>query len=395
MIERNERKAYWRHTKAQMLTSLLPFVLALIVLPLYADALNDKRILGIPLGYFLACHGLSSSPSSRWPCSSTARMRSTTGTARTKTSERHGLHRAHPARQSAARHLLRHLHGGLRGAGADGADVRAARHRRLRRAARSCSPGPSRSTRPSACCPRRARRSDYFACGRRVPAFFNGLVLAISALGGAGFLALTGAFFSVGFDALCLSLGWSAPASFSWACCWRRSCASSAPTRCRRYLGRRFESRTLRVVAAAVLAVPLLLLLAAEARFAAYASAWLTRPIRAPDGGRSSWPASRRSIIAGGMRSLTWSSVGQGHRRAAGARGAGHHRRHHDVQPAAAADDARQRAAHAHAHRGRARRADLPGPDAGASTFRARASSRWPSASSSPSAASAAWRSCS
>ena len=48
---------------------------------------------------------------------------------------------------------------------------------------------------------------DYFACGRRVPAFFNGLVLAIAALGGAGFLALTGAFFLVGFDALCLSLG--------------------------------------------------------------------------------------------------------------------------------------------------------------------------------------------
>jgi putative solute:sodium symporter small subunit len=28
------------------------------VLPLYADTLNDKRILGVPLGYFLACHGL-------------------------------------------------------------------------------------------------------------------------------------------------------------------------------------------------------------------------------------------------------------------------------------------------------------------------------------------------
>ena len=33
---------------------------------------------------------------------------------------------------------------------------------------------------------------DYFACGRRVPAFFNGLVLGVAALGGAGFLALTG-----------------------------------------------------------------------------------------------------------------------------------------------------------------------------------------------------------
>jgi putative solute:sodium symporter small subunit len=58
MIERNERKAYWRHTKTQMLASLLPFLLAMIVLPLYADALNNKRVLGIPLGYFLACHGL-------------------------------------------------------------------------------------------------------------------------------------------------------------------------------------------------------------------------------------------------------------------------------------------------------------------------------------------------
>jgi putative solute:sodium symporter small subunit len=58
MIEWSQRKAYWRHTKVQMLTSLLPFVAALIVLPLYADALNGRRILGIPLGYFLACHGL-------------------------------------------------------------------------------------------------------------------------------------------------------------------------------------------------------------------------------------------------------------------------------------------------------------------------------------------------
>src|SRR6476620_6178223 len=51
---------------------------------------------------------------------------------------------------------------------------------------------------------------DYFACGRRVPAFFNGLVLGVTALGGAGFLALTGSLFIVGFDAVCLSIGWYA-----------------------------------------------------------------------------------------------------------------------------------------------------------------------------------------
>ena len=150
---------------------------------------------------------------------------------------------------------------------------------------------------------------DYFVCGRRVPAFFNGLVLGISALGGAGFLALTGAFFSVGFDALCLSLGFCAGFVFMGALLapfLRKFGAYTIPT----YLGRRFESQTLRVVAAAVLAVPLLLLLAAEARFAAYASAWLT--------GQSERVMAvvvvacvAATVIAGGMRSLTWSSSAQ------------------------------------------------------------------------------------
>ena len=33
-------------------------LLALILLPLYADQLNARKFLGFPLGYFLACHGL-------------------------------------------------------------------------------------------------------------------------------------------------------------------------------------------------------------------------------------------------------------------------------------------------------------------------------------------------
>ena len=58
MMEREERKPYWRHTKWQMLASLLPFLLVVIVFPLYADKLNSNRFLGFPLGYFLVCHGL-------------------------------------------------------------------------------------------------------------------------------------------------------------------------------------------------------------------------------------------------------------------------------------------------------------------------------------------------
>ncbi len=58
MIDWRERKPYWRHTKWQMVATLAPFILALTVVPLYVDALNSKRILGIPLGYFLICHGM-------------------------------------------------------------------------------------------------------------------------------------------------------------------------------------------------------------------------------------------------------------------------------------------------------------------------------------------------
>ncbi len=148
--------------------------------------------------------------------------------------------------------------------------------------------------------------NDYFACGRRVPAFFNGLVLAITALGGAGLIALTGAFFTVGFDALCLSLGISAGLVFMGvlvAPFLRKSGDFTVPS----YLGRRFESRSLRIVAAAVLAVPLLLLLAAEARLAAYAAAWLTDQPE-PAMAIAVVLCACAMVFAGGMRSHTWSA---------------------------------------------------------------------------------------
>lgn len=57
MIERKERKPYWRHTKWQMVASLLPFLLVMVAIPLNVDALNSNRVLGFPLGYLLAAHG--------------------------------------------------------------------------------------------------------------------------------------------------------------------------------------------------------------------------------------------------------------------------------------------------------------------------------------------------
>ncbi len=58
MIERKERKPYWKHTKWQMVASLAPFLSVIVLLPLYADRLNGSRFFGFPLGYFLAAHGL-------------------------------------------------------------------------------------------------------------------------------------------------------------------------------------------------------------------------------------------------------------------------------------------------------------------------------------------------
>jgi len=148
---------------------------------------------------------------------------------------------------------------------------------------------------------------DYFASGRRVPAFFNGLVLGVAALGGAGFLGLTGALFIAGFDALCLSIGWCAGLVFMavlFAPYVRKFGTYTVPA----FLGRRFDSRAVRVVAAAVLCPPILLLLIAEARFAAYACAWL---LGQPEHLMSAVLIALVAAVlaAGGMRSLTWSSV--------------------------------------------------------------------------------------
>ncbi len=43
MIERKERKPYWRHTKWQVLASIIPFLAVVVVLPLYAEQLNSSR----------------------------------------------------------------------------------------------------------------------------------------------------------------------------------------------------------------------------------------------------------------------------------------------------------------------------------------------------------------
>ena len=109
-------------------------------------------------------------------------------------------------------------------------------------------------------------RSAFLLPDAGFPAAYTGLLLGASSLGGTFIVAGTGAFFFAGFDALVLLIGTLTGfvifMAIALAPFYRKFGAFTVPS----YLGRRFESRTLRVVTAAVTAVPMLLVLAAELR---------------------------------------------------------------------------------------------------------------------------------
>jgi cation/acetate symporter len=146
---------------------------------------------------------------------------------------------------------------------------------------------------------------EFFAAGRRVPAGYTGLGIGVAAMGATGIVAVTGVFFLIGFDALCLmigGLGGFVIMSVMLAPFFRKFSTFTVPS----YLGRRFESKTVRLLSAALLTVPALLMLAAELRMGAYAAGWL-----------SGQPAPLMIVLLvaafiamvglGGMRSLSWS----------------------------------------------------------------------------------------
>jgi cation/acetate symporter len=150
---------------------------------------------------------------------------------------------------------------------------------------------------------------EFFASGRRVPAGYTGLGLANSAMGATGLVAMTGLFFIIGFDALCLFIGGIAGfvvMAIMIAPFLRKTGTFTVPS----FLGRRFESKVVRIFSAALLSVPMLLLAAAELRMGSSAAAWLS--------GQSQAEmvvllvgAILLTVIVGGMRSLTWSSSAQ------------------------------------------------------------------------------------
>lgn len=151
---------------------------------------------------------------------------------------------------------------------------------------------------------------DFFAAGRRVPASYAGLNLMASAIGGTGMIAFTGLFFLNGYDAWCIAIGITGGfvlMALLVAPYLRKFGAFTVPS----FLGRRFESRLVRLTAAALFTVPMLLVLFAELRMALLAAKWLT-----------GWsptlimtiiiaPIITVSLLAGGVRSLAWTTSAQ------------------------------------------------------------------------------------
>ena len=151
--------------------------------------------------------------------------------------------------------------------------------------------------------------ADFFVAGRRVPAVYTGLVMAGSAAGATGMVALTGLFFINGFDAWCLPIGmWAGFVVMALliAPYLRKLGAYTVPS----YLGRRLDNRFARIVSAAVLLVPMVLIAVAELKMGAFAASWLS-------GASEGWMVQLLALalipmlVLGGVRSLSWSNAGQ------------------------------------------------------------------------------------
>lgn len=148
---------------------------------------------------------------------------------------------------------------------------------------------------------------DFYVAGRRVPAFFNGVVLALTTLGGTSVVALSGALFLTGFDALCIFIGLIAglvAMAILLAPFVRKFGAYTLPG----YLTHRFRSPMVGITASAVMAPALILLLAAEIGIAARLGSWLTGQSAAPMVALV-FIVLLLVILPGGARSQSWAAV--------------------------------------------------------------------------------------
>ena len=151
---------------------------------------------------------------------------------------------------------------------------------------------------------------EMLFAGRRVPAIFTGLALTVTLLGGTTLTALPGLLYLIGFDALFLTVGMTTGLvvfAILIAPYVRKFGAASLPA----YLRLRFASPGTGVVAAAVISVPLLLVIVAELKVALMAGSWLTQmsPLALTF---SISVLIVLVLVSGGLRSLSWTSAAQG-----------------------------------------------------------------------------------
>lgn len=154
-----------------------------------------------------------------------------------------------------------------------------------------------------------SRAREFLMSGRRVPAVYTGISLAIVAPGGAGIVGISGALFITGFDMLFLGVGIVAGLTVSLmllAPYLRKFGAPTVPA----YLGQRFESGTTRLLAASISVLPLMLVAIAEFKIGIMAAKWLM-PIAPETAAGLMVLVIVITVVPGGVRSLSWSSAAQ------------------------------------------------------------------------------------
>lgn len=157
---------------------------------------------------------------------------------------------------------------------------------------------------------RAATAEEFFVADRAVSAFFTGFASAVTMLGGVGFVAIAGTIFLVGVDgmaiAVAMMLGILVMAVLLAPYIRKFGAYTVAD-----YLGRRFESRAVRVVAGLVFLLAAMLILVAEFKIGIFLAATiLDRPVEVimPIAGLAVFV----TVAFGGSKSLTWSNCAQG-----------------------------------------------------------------------------------
>ncbi len=153
------------------------------------------------------------------------------------------------------------------------------------------------------------RARDFLQSGRRVPAIYNGLSMSVTLFGGAGLAGIAGAMFLAGFDMQFLGLGLIAGLTtcvMLIAPFLRKFGAPTVPA----FLGERFQSGPIRLTAASIAVVPLMLMLIAEIKMALLALSWLL-PMPGAVAVVVVVGALIVTVAPGGQRSLSWSSAAQ------------------------------------------------------------------------------------